>query len=1052
MLLNPNSPETAMELGNASAVLDLRGRVTGRLIKASLLGGVAWFAYRLAHPIVSHEAFQESAVATIAFLALALTVAAWAAMRQQADLAAHTHAQSARDLGAELERAGLVGAIEEASDAVAIADRAGTIQYVNPAYTRMTGYGAEEVVGHRPSLENWGLGPAFHRRARRTVRAGNVWRSEVANRRKDGSAYIEDITVAPVRDADGAIRRYIAIRRDMTARHAANETKAFLASIVESSDDAIMSSTPEGVIRSWNRGAERLYGYRAEEAVGKPVSMLAPGDQRASLKWIAEKLQRGESVGQVAGVGLAKDGKRVDISISACPIRNADGQITACAAIMRDITALVQAQEARALLASILDSADAAIFGAAPDGAILSWNKGAESMYGYRAGEVFGKPISMLAPAAGIGEIFQLVDRIGRGETVSKWETVMVKSGGGQIEVSLTMSPVRNAAGKVVGSSIIARDISRRRRDREALQHSEEKYRWLVANLPDVVWVADQAGQPVFVSPNCEGLSGYTPEEVCQPAFWMNRIHPEDQPQVAAAYRALFEQDRPIDIEYRLLRKDGQWAWLHSRGVNVHERDGKRYWDGLLSDVTERKRMEQKLAHQATHDLLTGLPNRSVCEDRLGQALARARRQRGMAALLYLDLDRFKRINDTLGHLAGDTLIQLAAERLAGCLRESETLSRSGGDRFMLILNDVGAPEDAVHVAERILESLAQPFSVKGHEVFLAASIGIALYPRDGVDLPGLQRAADSALHAAKRQAKRRIQLSNPQIGQEASRRLAIETELHHALERDEISVHYQPQFDLATGRVVGLEALLRWDNPKLGRVPPCVLIPIAEESGLIVPIGAHVLQDTCRQGRLWRDAGYGPLQVAVNTSAVQFARGDLAETVAATLAQTGLEASHLDLEVTESVLMQDIRETARQLKELKQLGVSVSLDDFGTGYSSLSYLEELPIDNLKIDRRFVQRMNGVDNTRTLVESIVGLAHSLGMRAVAEGVETAAQLEHLKAMGCDRAQSYMLAGPAPALCIQALLAAGGADDRFMSSAKRSPKTADHKVRWSAPPK
>jgi diguanylate cyclase (GGDEF)-like protein len=419
--------------------------------------------------------------------------------------------------------------------------------------------------------------------------------------------------------------------------------------------------------------------------------------------------------------------------------------------------------------------------------------------------------------------------------------------------------------------------------------------------------------------------------------------------------------------------------------VNVHERDGKRYRDELLSDM--RKRMEQKLAHQATHDLLTGLPNRSVFEDRFRQAVARARRQSGMAALLYLDLDRFKRINDTLGHLAGDTLIQFAAERLAGCLRESETLSRSGGDRFTLVLGDVGAPEDAVHVAERILETLSPPFSVKGNEVFLGASIGIALYPQDGVDLPALQRAADSALYAAKRQGGR-IRLSNPEISQEANRRLGVETELHHALERDEISVHYQPQFDLATGRVAGLEALVRWDNPKFGRVPPSVLIPIAEESGLIMPIGARVLHDACRQGKLWRDAGYGPMQVAVNTSAVQFARGDLAETVAATLAETGLRPSHLDLEVTESVIMHDIRETARQLKELKKLGVSVSLDDFGTGYSSLSYLEELPIDNLKIDRKFVQRMNGADNTRTLVQSIVGLAHGLGMRAVAEDVET----------------------------------------------------------------
>src|ERR1039458_4466146 len=392
-----------------------------------------------------------------------------------------------------------------------------------------------------------------------------------------------------------------------------------------------------------------------------------------------------------------------------------------------------------------------------------------------------------------------------------------------------------------------------------------------------------------------------------------------------------------------------------SRAVNVHERDGKRYRDELLSDIGERKRMEQKLAHQATHDLLTGRPNRSVFEDRFRQAVARPPAERdGRAALSgsgplqthqrhagasgrgHFDPIRGRaagrlsaRVRDAFAQrrrpvyaglgdvgapedavhvaerilvtlsppfsvkgnevfLAGDTLIQFAAERLAGCLRESETLSRSGGDRFTLVLGDVGAPEDAVHVAERILETLSPPFSVKGNEVFLGASIGIALYPQDGVDLPALQRAADSALYAAKRQGGR-IRLSNPEISQEANRRLGVETELHHALERDEISVHYQPQFDLATGRVAGLEALVRWDNPKFGRVPPSVLIPIAEESGLIVPIGARVLHGAGRQGMLWRDAGYGPMQGAVNTSAVQFARSGLAETVAATLAETGL-------------------------------------------------------------------------------------------------------------------------------------------------------------------
>jgi PAS domain S-box-containing protein len=466
MLLNPNS-STAV-FGMASR------RFTRWLIKASLWGAVAWFGYQLANQIAdSPNNLQQSPVTTIAFLALAVTVAAYVALRQRDHLAEQTRSQSERDLGAELEKAGLVGAIEEASDAVVIADGEGTIQYVNPAYTRMTGYTAEEVIGQHARRQRPGMSPAFQEQVRETVRNGNIWRGETANRRKDGTPYAEDITVAPVRDAGGAIRRYISIRRDVTARHAANAATAFLASIVESSEDAIVSSTPEGMVLSWNRGAERLYGYGAEEAVGKPLSMLDPGDQRDNLTWLSGKLQRGESVGQFDGVGLTKAGKRVDISISACPIRNADGQITAHAAIMRDITAQVQSQEARALLASIVDSAEDAILGAAPDGTILSWNRAAERLYGYRADEVLGKPLAMLLPAGSQGEASQLPERIGRGETISQWETVTANRDGGKVEISLTMSPVRNALGTVVGSSLIARDIGRRRRDRESLRQRQ---------------------------------------------------------------------------------------------------------------------------------------------------------------------------------------------------------------------------------------------------------------------------------------------------------------------------------------------------------------------------------------------------------------------------------------------------------------------------------------------------------------------------------------------------------------------------------------------------
>jgi diguanylate cyclase (GGDEF)-like protein/PAS domain S-box-containing protein len=1008
--------------GPISALRSAPGRVSGKLIKVSLFGTLGWFTYQLAKEIAgSRNALQASAVPTMTFLALALALAAYVAMRQQADLISHTRDQSARHRSAEMERLGLLGAIDETSDAVVIADSDGIIRYVNAAFTRMTGYQADEVLGQNPCQASFGMDAAVHKQVRDTIRTGNTWHGEAVNRRKNGAAYREQIAVMPVRDVDGVIRKYIAVRREPAA-HAPARIAGFLEPLLEVAQDAILTSTPEGIIASWNRGAEALYGYTAAEVAGKPVSMLAPARHQHTLQRISGQLLRGENVGPIDGVALTKSGAHIHVSMSACPILNAEGTITGCAATMRDITPRIEAQEARALLSSIVDSAEDAIFGAAPDGAILSWNRGAQAMYGYSADEILGKPLSVLTPAGHIPQVSQALEMVNRGETLRQWESVALKRDGSHVEVSLNLSPVRNGGGNVVGLSAVARDISRRLRDREALRQSEDRYRSLLAHLPDIVWVADESGRPVFASSNCRSITGYSPEEICQSDLWSARVHPDDQLRLEAANRALFENSEPMNIEYRFERQDGAWIWLHSRAAHTYEREGRRYRDGLISDITERKNMQRKLAYQASHDLLTGLPNRASFEDRFRQSLARAQRQSRMAALLYLDLDRFKRINDTLGHPVGDALIQLAAQRLAACVRSSETISRANGDRFVAILNDIRDPEEAATVADRILAALAAPFTVKGHEIFLTASIGIALYPRDGDDPVTLQQAADSALSAAKKHGKQRVHMATRDLSQAAKRRLAIETELHYALERDELTLDYQPQFDLMTDRIAAVEALVRWHSPKLGQVPPSVLIPVAEESGLIVPLGARVLREACHQAKRWCDSRYTPLQVAVNASALQFARGDLAATVASALAETGLKASFLDIEVTESVIMHDLRETARQLHELKDLGVSVSLDDFGTGYSSLGYLEELPIDTLKIDRKFIQRMNSTDNTRTLVESIVGLAHGLGMRAVAEGVETAEQLEQLRAMGCDRAQSFMLGRPASASAIQALLA------------------------------
>jgi diguanylate cyclase (GGDEF)-like protein/PAS domain S-box-containing protein len=575
-----------------------------------------------------------------------------------------------------------------------------------------------------------------------------------------------------------------------------------------------------------------------------------------------------------------------------------------------------------------------------------------------------------------------------------------------------------------IAPGIAAIDIAEYTRTREQLK-AESALRQAIENsLPAGIAAVDLDGTQSYVNPALCRMLGWSPQELigAKPPFvyWP----PEELRAIREAFeKAAAGEAPPGGFELRFRRRNEERFDAHVVISPLVDGDGPlRGWVASLSDITDRKRMEQALARHATHDLLTGLPNRLVCENRLQQALARARRNGRMVALLQLDLDRFKMVNDTLGHLVADALLQHVAQRLAGCLRDSETLTRSGGDKFTIILGDFQDPRVPACVAQRVIDGLREPFQVKGNEVFLSASIGIALFPQDGRDAASLQRCADSAMYAAKRRGRNHFQGFTPEIGAAASRRLAMETELHHALERGELSLCYQPCFALAGGRIAGAEALLRWDSPKFGRVPSPTLIAMAEETGLIAPISLWVLRAACRQGRSWLDAGYAPLKIGVNVSVVQFAQGDLPEMVARALRETGLPASRLDLEVTESVLMRDVMESSRQLKELKELGVSVSLDDFGTGYSSLSYLQQLPIDNLKIDRSFVQRMNGAPSTWTLVQAIVDLAHSLGMRATAEGVASAHQLELLEGMRCDFAQSFFLGKPAPPERVARLLA------------------------------
>lgn len=449
----------------------------------------------------------------------------------------------------------------------------------------------------------------------------------------------------------------------------------------------------------------------------------------------------------------------------------------------------------------------------------------------------------------------------------------------------------------------------------------------------------------------------------------------------------------------------------------------------VIRDVTERvdaelerRRAQESLVHQAYHDALTDLPNRKQLMDYLVQMLGRIEWQQRLVAVMYLDLDHFQRINDTLGHSIGDAFIKVVAGMLMESLRDGDVVARLGGDEFVMVLDDVARVQDVSHIAQKILNLFVRPLNVEGHEVFVTASIGISVSPTDGADGETLLRNADTALYRAKGQGRNTFQFFLPEMNAEVSKRLTLETALRHALERDEFLLHYQPLIDIATGRPIGVEGLVRWQHPEWGLVPPLQFIPLAEETGLIIPIGEWVLRSACRQGRRWHEAGYRDFRVAVNLSARQFHIPTLLEDIRRALADTGFDPRCLELELTESIL-QNADKTLETLKALAAMGVEISIDDFGTGYSSLSYLRRFPIHKLKIDRAFVRDIARHGDDRAIVEAIVTLAKTLRYKVIAEGVERPEQLDYLRGLGCDEFQGYLFSPPVPAERIAGLLGA-----------------------------
>jgi diguanylate cyclase (GGDEF)-like protein/PAS domain S-box-containing protein len=677
---------------------------------------------------------------------------------------------------------------------------------------------------------------------------------------------------------------------------------------------------------------------------------------------------------------------------------------------------------------------DAVVVVDASSGRIVLWNAAATKIFGYSSSEARDHSWTVIVPERLKAQCEAGMARYrdtGHGPYIDSHVVLdlpAVRRDGEEITIEIALSPISLSHnmenhGRLVLA--IIRDVTERKEVEKVIKESEERFRSLVQNTSDIITILDADGTIDYISPAVERVTGYKPEEqIGTDAF--RPVHPDDREQALSIFAEVLKSPglHP-PLEFRMPHKDGSWRYLEHVVNNLLEDPAVRGVVVTSWDVTERKALEEQLRHQAFHDPLSGLPNRALFMDRLEHAFVRANRRGDKIAVLFTDLDNFKVINDSLGHEVGDQLLVAVAERIKHCLRPEDTAARLGGDEFTILIEAVDSMTDAVRVAERIAEILQPPFALDQHEVFSTTSIGIALSSPLQKQPADLLRHADLAMYRAKHKGKARYEVFEPGMGTDALERLRLENELRRALERGEFKVYYQPVVALEGGRIVGAEALVRWEHPIRGLLLPEEFLSVAEETGLIARIGEKVLREACHQVRAWqvRYPSEPPLMVSVNLSPKQLFRPEL---IAEVLAETEIYPGSLHLEITESTMMSNgVHSANHALRSLKDLSVELAVDDFGMGYSSLSYLKHFPVDFLKIDRSFIaglgQDADSASKDAEIVSAMIDLTHALGLKAVAEGVETSEQLTRLRVMKCDRAQGNYFWEPLPSGALAVIL-------------------------------
>ena len=780
--------------------------------------------------------------------------------------------------------------------------------------------------------------------------------------------------------------------------------------IVHSSDDAIISKTVTGVVTSWNQGAQKLFGYTEQEMLGNTMLALFPPDRADEESFILDLILAGERVDHFDTVRIHKNGKALAVSVTISPIRNAQGKIVGASKIARDISDRKLLELVRSQFQVIVESSDDAILSLSLDGKILSWNQGAEAIFGYSANEMIGLPMSFLLLADAIEADRRLIQKLKDGEKAGHVESAIICKSGRQIIVSMTTSAVRDIDGNITGVSRIARDITARKQAETRLQLTASVF----SNTNEGIVITDKHGIIVEVNDSFLRISGYERHEVIgqHPGMFRSSRHDPN------FFKMIVEMLMSTGIfqgEAWSRRKDGSaCAGLLTVNAVRDEAGAIKQFLALISDVTPLRKKQEQMEHLAHFDALTDLPNRVLLADRLQQAMAHVIRHKQSLAVLYLDLDNFKDVNDKYGHDAGDRLLVTVSRRMTEALRHVDTLSRIGGDEFVAVLLDVGTPVECSHLAERILQACSKPVQISGNLLQVSASIGMTIYPQDNVDADQLTRHADRAMYEAKQAGGNRITLFDANLDNEIKYRSQLLLRIEEAFSNNELVMYYQPKVNMRLGTVFGAEALIRWQHPQRGLLVPADFMPHIEHHYMEFAIGYWVIETGLAQISQWQEAGLS-ISISVNVSASLLQDPDFVPKLRALLAKyPQVDPMALELEILESTAMHDITAIILVIQTCQQLGVSFSVDDFGTGYSSLTCLRRLPVETLKIDQSFVRDLLFDREDYSIVQGVIALARAFGRKVIAEGVENIETGEELLDLGCDLAQGFGIARPMPA--------------------------------------